>query len=146
MIESIPLIAIFILLMMYALGMFGIIHSGILFSIGARAYAFETFRNRANTDLFRYFSPTSPILHHTEEIGWRFHYITEPGGLTQTQAVARPIVFGLTREPQGNTYEVHNTQTFQRIEPGVRNRTVGVHPAWLMIGYGLCMDAQCGQD
>lgn len=152
MIESIPLISIFILLMLYALGLFGVIHSGILFSIGARAYAFETFRNRTNTNVFRYSgnakSNPRESFHHGP-IGFRYHFISEyvPGSLP-ISATARPIVVGLTREPKSagaSGKAVHNRNAFEDIEKGVRNQSVEVHPAWLMIGYGLCMNATCGQ-
>ena len=152
MIESLPLISIFILLMLYSLGLFGVIHSGILFSIGARAYAFETFRNRTNTNVFRYSanakSNPRESFHHGP-IGFRYHFISEyvPGSLP-ISATARPIVIGLNREPKSagaSGKAVHNRNAFEDIQKGQRNQTVEVHPAWLMIGYGLCMNATCGR-
>jgi len=51
--EIIPILVIFVVLINFSLGFFGIVHSGILSSIAARNYAFETFRNRANLNYFR---------------------------------------------------------------------------------------------
>ncbi|MEZ0393094.1 MAG: hypothetical protein ACAH59_12810, partial [Pseudobdellovibrionaceae bacterium] len=53
MIEIVPILAIFILILNFSLGFFGLIHSGIMNSIAARNYAFETFRNRADLRYLR---------------------------------------------------------------------------------------------
>ncbi|MEO0336110.1 MAG: hypothetical protein AAF202_06940 [Pseudomonadota bacterium] len=151
MIESIPLLSIFILLMLYAMGLFGVIHTGILFSIGARAYAFETFRNRANTNIFRYSDNSSGQINenfHHGPIGFRYHFVSEfiPGS-KPISATGRRIAVGLNREPQNtgpSGVPVHNRNAFEDIERGQRNQSVEVDPAWLMIGYGLCQDASCG--
>jgi hypothetical protein len=123
-----------------------------LFSIGARAYAFETFRNRANTNVFRYSanakSNARESFHH-EPIGFRYHFISEYVPSSKPiSATARPIVVGLTREPKSAGASgriVHNRNAFDDIEKGQRNKSVEIHPAWLMIGYGLCMNASCGE-
>ena len=42
--EMIPIMIIVVLLLSFSFGFFGLIHTGILNSIGARNYAFETFK------------------------------------------------------------------------------------------------------
>jgi len=152
MIEAMFLIAIFNVFLLYGLGLFGVIHSGILFSISARAYSFETMRNRASTMTFRYGPGArgyNPIHHMC--MGYRYHYVTDETNQNDAiRASARPIVIGFNREPVnasgGSAVVMHNENAFTDIQRGQRNQTVEVHPAWLMIGYGLCMNAQCGQD
>lgn len=51
-IEALPLVVVFVVLITYGLGLFGFVHTAILHSIGARTYAFETFRNRTNVSFF----------------------------------------------------------------------------------------------
>lgn len=46
--EMIPIIVIVMLLLNFSIGFFGAIHTGILQSISARNYAFETFRHQPN--------------------------------------------------------------------------------------------------
>lgn len=52
-IETVILLFSFFIILSYTVGTFGVVHSGILNSISARAYAFETFRQRANVTYFR---------------------------------------------------------------------------------------------
>ncbi len=70
-IEMLPMMFIFIFLFSYTLGAFGIIHTGIKNSISARAYAFETFRNRSNLVYFRDIPVATADLRH-----YRFSDIT----------------------------------------------------------------------
>lgn len=146
--ESVPLIIIFVIFFAYGMGLFGVIHSGILMSISARSYAFETFRNRANTNVFRTSrNASAEKIYIFEEIGFRYHlsYDKEFGGGDIT-ATAKPIVKGLERQPQGDDETTHTINIYEDVISGERNQAVAVHPVWIMIGYGLCINAQCGAD
>ena len=143
--ETIPILVIFLVLIAYMLGLFGMVHTGILNSISARAYAFETFRNRANLVYFR--DRESTGFNHFANIGSRFHTVNSEtmvgDGLNAQYATLRPIAIG--REPADSKASVsdHNERVF-----GIqsRNRKGGVEasPAWIMTGYGICINAQCG--
>src|ERR1700752_1592500 len=61
--EAIPLIIVFLVLLAFSFGSFGIIHTGILNSIASRTYAFETFRHRANLIYFRERTAMGELLH-----------------------------------------------------------------------------------
>lgn len=149
MLEAVPLMSVFVILMAYGLGLFGVIHSGILFSMSARNYAFETFRNRTNTEIFRYSgnAKTSNLVGF-KEVGFRYHLVSDGMADQNSDVTAskRPIIMGLNRRPTGEDSLTHNQNIYGEIITGERNQTVGVHPAWLMIGYGLCIDAQCGAE
>lgn len=150
-IEAIPLLIIFIMLVGYGLGLWGYVHSGILYSISARTYAFETFRHRTHLVIFREqgsaLGPGADILQH-EAAELRYHAIQDPSrtalvtsGGVQFVASERPISFGRPVPKLKVKEEVHRSTVYE-IKP--RNQTTDVSPAWLMIGYGICINASCG--
>ncbi len=142
--EALPLLVIFLVFISYGMGFFGFIHTGILHSIAARAYIFETMRNRTNVTYFRenLTGITSPI--HFKNIGMRFHIIqneditTAEGDITAT---SRPIAIGRELERSNASVADHNTKIFAL---QARNQNVAVSPAWVMVGYGLCLNVGCG--
>ena len=77
MVEVVPLLVIFVLLINFSLGFFGVIHAGILNSIAARNYAFETFRNRAVLNYLRDIADSDDVTYRRE--GFRFHGIKIEG-------------------------------------------------------------------
>jgi len=142
MLETVPLIVVFTVLVAFCLGFFGVIHTAVLHSIGARTYAYETFRNRANLYFFREDGSglTDPI-NYTKK-GWRYHGIqNENDGRKRFVATARNITFGRDLAASESTPDTHNVQIFQI---PARNDRVAVNPAWIMVGYGICLNAGCG--
>src|SRR5262245_47185112 len=109
--ETLPLLFIFLYLFAYTLGSFGSIHSAIKYSIGARTYAFETFRNRTNLTYFR--DRASDVRNHFRKNGNRFHAIQAMNVRTgeQFRATRRAIRMGVPIDPgpSDNDPEVHNT-------------------------------------
>lgn len=141
LLETVPLLVIFMMLISFALGLFGYIHSGILHSISARTYAFETFRNRTNLNYFRenLSGLTTPFYYSKK--GFRFHLITAPGDpRLKFVATAFPIKIGNPLEEKGSA-AIHNNKVF---DMQARNQNVEVSPAWLMVGYGMCVTHACG--
>lgn len=152
-VEAIPLLIIFIMLVGYGLGLWGYIHSGILYSISARTYAFETFRHRANLTIFREqgsaLESLSNVAQHTEQ-EIRYHAIANPEALSDAQSGGgdrefvgspRPLSFGRNVATIESTADVHTKKIYD-LKP--RNQVVEVSPALLMIGYGICINASCG--
>lgn len=145
-VEAIPLLVIFVLLVAYSVGMFGAVHSGILQSIAARTYAFETFRNRTNLNMFRENGSASNgnILNYAK-MGMRYHSVNgedAPENAKGFFATRRPLTMGYPAPPGAATPVDHNERIFT-IQP--RNQTVGVSPMWIMVGYGMCLNAGCGK-
>ncbi|MDC0980323.1 hypothetical protein OAQ84_01165 [Bdellovibrionales bacterium] len=146
-IEALPLLVIFLVLITYGLGLFGVIHTSILASISARAYAFETFKHRTNLDLFR---DTHPSPASNRSFGIRLHAVTafQPGESPDWLPVKRAIVFGRAPAwaPTGPSTSItdHNERIYQ-LNSG-RNREVSTSPAWVMVRYGICLNAACGDD
>ena len=142
--ESIPIIVIFVMLVSYSLGLYGIIHSATLNSIGARAYAFETFRHRADLTYFRDRAGAEPL--HNDTIGYRYHAVSLDEG-NEFYAPRRPITVGkqpasLELQNQNVTNRTVHLQSIYELE--ARNQRVGVSEAWIMVGYGMCLDPACG--
>lgn len=146
--EALPLLVIFSLLMSYGMGLFGAIHTGILQSIAARTYAFETFRNRTNLVIYRenISGLYSPL--HTGKFGMRYHAVVSEAASASTQvqffASERPLAMGRAVAQAGREFAVHNQKVFNEI--GLRNETVEVNPIWIMVGYGICLSATCGDN
>jgi len=142
--ETVPLIVIFVMLMSFGLGFFGIIHTAALHSIAARTYAMETFRNRANLYYYREDGSGLDRPFNFTNKGWRYHAVQherDPRDLFV--ATARPIALG-NRVPAGDpSKETHNTGIYALLP---RNERISVNPAWIMVGYGICLNGQCGNN
>jgi hypothetical protein len=155
-IETIPLIMVFVFMLCYEFGIFGIIHTGIMHSISARAYAFETFRNRSSLVYFRdgvndqkplgvnYFRNSGTRTH-----GIRSEKVTDNDAQVDGIASERPIRVGIPFAPDlasRKDLERHNTKLFDQtlVGPQKRNTSVEVNPVWIQVQYGICLNAHCG--
>lgn len=143
-IEAIPLLIIFVIFVAYGMGFFGSIHTAILNSIAARAYAFETFRNRTNLTVFR---ENTPEVQHYADREMRFHGIQPEKNIDQGYGnftgTPRKIAVGLPLEETKVSVEAHNSKVYQ-LE--ARNKEVAVNPIWIKVAYGICLTAGCGQN
>lgn len=144
--EMIPIIIVVILMVNFSLGFFGAIHTGIINSIAARNYTFETFRNRANLNYFKNTDPAAIDTHYLAK-GMRLHGTTTEKS-TQSKdwvATSRTIDFlDLERRAADITGADKTTHTKVREVPEGRNATVGVNPIWIKTAYGICITAACG--
>lgn len=145
MLETLPLLAVFMIFVAFGMGMFGMIHTGVLYSIAARTYAFETFRNRTNLTYHRENLPTSLSQpQDMKPLQGRFHMVqNENPENSLLTATARPIAIGTVVQPAAANAETHNAKIFNL---QLRNQNVSVNPAWIMVGYGMCLNAQCGSS
>jgi hypothetical protein len=154
-VETVPLLLVFVILLAYSFGSFGVIHTGVLNSIAARTYAFETFRNRANVTYFRDSggNDSSIARLHFKRLGNRIHGIQQevrPGEPAADEAAfkstERPLRIGfggIPADASRNTASIHNERVFSDV--GEQRQTqVGVSPVWVMTQYGICITAQCG--
>lgn len=143
--EMIPIIFIFMLLLNYGLGYFGAIHTGILGSIAARNYAFETFRNRVNLTYFRDRSNAEIVSFFMQ--GNRVHSMTSeatPDGNIQYIAAGRSIDFFAQQEPSGTSSANHNKKIMELVDGQRFNGAEGVNPIWVRPSYGICLNVKCG--
>jgi hypothetical protein len=145
-VEAVPLLIIFIMLVGYGVGFFGAIHTGILHSIAARTYAFETFRNRTNLQIFREnTAPDQTNLYAYQNKGVRLHAVNAedaPSGVEGFYVSRRPLSVGYRPEPGPEARQADHIEKIFTIQP--RNQAVGVDRLWIMVSYGMCLDAGCG--
>lgn len=147
LIETLPILIIFVVLFGYGLGMFGFVHTGIMNSMAARTYAFETFRNRTDLTYFRDEKSDDSYLDFSK-IGNRIHSISSEKNIDRSlgedqYATTRPLVLG-RREPDSKSKaDDHNNKIYEIVG---RNRKGGVEvsPGWVMVGYGICLNLRCG--
>lgn len=146
--EIVPILVIFVLLLNFALGFFGVIHSGILNSIAARNYAFETFRNRANLNRLRDIQESTNDFTYLKA-GVRYHGIVSdgarPGPWTATK---RNIKFSESREPaSSNDASSHNNNVIKVATGGRASDVISdgeFESVWIRTVYGICLNKTCG--
>jgi hypothetical protein len=160
-VEVVPILLLFALLFNYTIGFFGVIHSGILNSIAARNYTFETFRNRPNLTYLRDIDQGRGF---EVEIGsrytkhnYRFHgIVSETNGGVQTWiATQRTIRFTDTNQLEqrlGNQGDheilIRNIQSAGKVSDTFTGKTAdegkaGVNPVWIQSLYGICLNSTC---
>ena len=148
MIEIIPMLAIFILLVNFSLGFFGLIHSGIMNSIAARNYAFETFRNRADLRYLRDTDDSEAGFTYAKS-GLRWHTIVTEGNSNINEFVAtkRPIKFSDISAVETPLGLGEHTKVLKVSEQKTASSfvTEGVSPGWVRSAYGICLETKCGQ-
>lgn len=155
-IELIPLLLIFVFLVSYTLGAFGIVHTGILNSIAARNYAFETMRNRTNLIYFRDTprAPGDPVqykdigvrLHSVQSENYNFNASASDGSF---EAPERPLRVGFPNDLEGRTDDTfHNEGLHEDVGEAIQRRQAyqkqGANPVWVKAQYGICLDTRCG--
>lgn len=149
-IEIVPILMIFMLIVNFSLGFFGLIHSAVLNSIGARNYAFETFRNRSNLNYLRD-TPTSDSTFTYTKSQQRFHVVkneTSPIASDKFYATRRPIEFSEIRGVANAKGTPSEHEKGKKIIEGQRASDAGVdegvNPVWIRSTYGMCLEAACG--
>ncbi len=153
-IEAVILMIVFTLMVSFTLGTFGIIHTGILHSISARNYAFETFRHRANLTYLRdapqdgKFSGNAP--QYFSFSNFRLHGVVSesaPSGDLNYPS-ERPITKARESDEKGRSIAAHEALigNGELKSPGQRygaHGEEGVNPVWIKVSYGICLNAVC---
>lgn len=145
-IEMIPMMVIVMFLVVFSLGFFGVVHTAILNSIGARNYAFETFRHRADLKYIREKLAT-PIV-ESYAGGSRFHATVDVGSDQSSKdfpATGRRIDFLKPGGTIGDTVPHHNDVLVKAdLSRRLLSDSFGVNPVWIKVKYGICLNATCG--
>jgi SLT domain-containing protein len=158
--ELIPALFVYMLLINFGLGFFGAIHAGILHNIAARNYTFETLRHRSNVVYHREASVTNNF----EKRGYRFGGIIFDRAQVSDNAwmaPVRPVAFtsgfggvdastgidlssrGPANEP--NARNLHN-QIVRGLNNNQQNESISVAQIWIKSQYGICITAACGDN
>lgn len=153
--EIIPLIVLMMLLLKYTFGFFGIVHTGILNTIAARNYSFETFRHRANLNYFRTIK-VQPEIAGDKLTDNRYHSNIDEAHIDdsndpQAWATVRSVSFPATasdKQRNQKNIDYHNTAIMNEktLAPGKRyqQEESGSDPVWVRERYGICLTASCG--
>lgn len=149
-VETLPLLIIFMTILGNMWGFFMAVHSGILSSIGARTYAFETFRNRADLTYFRdqEINSGKPIYGRINyyDIGARIHSVTQ----TNNQEKFYPLSinynqFSPAQAKASSAIQIQHSH--DAIFTDKRPPKTGVKEIWIRSNYGICLNfAACTED
>jgi hypothetical protein len=141
--ELIPIMIIVVILVNYSLGFFGAIHTGILNSMAARNYTFQTFNHRSDLTYFR--DTTNSVSAHFAKYGIRMHATVSDKTMGREDsffATGRRIDFLEKNEVEGSG-DLHNNKIYGAID-GQRYTSEGVNPIWVRPQYGICLNSECG--
>lgn len=143
--EVIPIMIIMVILVNYSLGFFGAIHTGILNSIAARNYAFDTFKNRGNLTYLRD-TANAPLTNYAK-YGMRWHasISDRAQGREEFIATERRVDF-LMKNDETGTADIHIRQIGAVIDGKRFTANDGVNPIWIRPQYGICLSAKCGKN
>lgn len=163
-IELIPILLLFAMLFNFSLGFFGVIHSGILNSIAARNYAFETFRNRPTLTYLRdiprsggsSLAPNEQDARYTKD-NFRFHGIISEGHGSNKEdwiVTTRALKFTDLKEGTLSTTTAADHNLVRTVADNGKASDVfsgrapddgknGISPVWLKTLYGMCLTAAC---
>jgi hypothetical protein len=146
--EIIPILVMFVLLISFTLGFFGVIHTGILQSISTRNYAFETFAHRQNLVYLRSNADDEAYKNSFyQKSQVRYHYTVNENlhdGEQRPFPSERAIRFYASIEQEGRSDSIHSGE-INKAEFGQRYTGQGVNPVWIKVAYGICLTAACGK-
>jgi hypothetical protein len=147
--EMIPILIIFVLLLNFSLGFFGVVHTGILNSIAARNYAFETFRHRSNLMYFMVDSAENAKIFYKND-QQRMHTTMSETAITkggnETVGTSRLLdffPFSRRQVEETGSQQDHDTGILE-IQAGKRFEGNGVNPVRVKTAYGICLSTPCG--
>ncbi|MBE8221286.1 MAG: hypothetical protein HAW60_00995 [Bdellovibrionales bacterium] len=141
-VETLPLLIIFMTILGNMWGFFMSVHSGILSSISARAYAFETFRNRADLTYFRDQQIISGehydgLIINYYKAGSRVHYVVRTNNDDQAYPLA--VDYGRFSPVQSKTKDGLLSQ-HSHDNIFTKKTKKGVKEIWIRSAYGMCLN------
>lgn len=142
--ETIPIIFIFVTLIAFTLGFYGVTQKMILHSISARAYGNELLRHRANVTYLRDVNGGDANSYHITN--QRYFTVREPNSPANDFNASKMNVDFRTRTTAGTANEeAHNTTAYGDIIRQRRNDRHYFDQVWVKIGHGICLNASCGE-
>lgn len=143
--ESIVLLFIFLVLFVYSMGFFGVVHTSIIHTIASRNYTFEIFRHRSNLWYFRQNAANERRYHsYRNRLHGTNNEVSVDGANNLQYATERRVaMFKGEIEPVGRSSNEH-AQAGAAVRPGERNTSVSLDPVWIKVQYGICLTADCG--
>ena len=170
MVEALPILLVMFVLMGATLGSWGIVHTAILHSIAARSWTFFYFNNRSDLSYLRdWIVPGTDIgtnidtayfradNNNTSGMGKRYMFIQSekaPDGSEDRIATLRKVDFRDVAYssypdrslPEGTRTRIDDNTTGLRNKMATSKWEGNKSRAWIMVGYGICLDAKCGRN
>ena len=157
MLEAMVIVWVIFIVLGAFLGSWGIIHTATLNSIAARNFSFHLFNNRSEIDYLRdtrgLASGYSVNKRYYGNYGKRFSYVSseEVSNARVPMATLRNPDFrnlnytGDSHIIRGSSDHTDLARDSRRNSFEQRGKMIKkVGPAWIMVGYGICLDAGCG--
>lgn len=130
--EAIAFLMAFVVLTVYVVDFFTVIHTGIVNSIHSRTYLFATLQHRSNIGWLRQESlQTTPVNHDFRPIHARFHVIRAEN------------IPNTNLHPSGRILSAVNDEDRVRPESNIRDRATTIA---IRTGYGICTDSLCPNE
>ncbi len=135
LLEAVAFLFIFIVLTVYTIDFFTAIHTGIVNSIAARTYLFETLQHRSDITLLRQGPPERDKNPSYVNEHYRFHAVVDeeqnPDDTDSNPSAGRT----LTQADSTLPHEVNDLKFNSK-----KNKTASIY---IKTGYGICIDAKC---
>ena len=129
-VEMLPLLAVFVILFGFTFGFWTSIHRGTLQSIAARHYAFEVINHRTHFVYHRDTEGPTGRQSYYKSNGYRFFAVVDKQPTSNLQLKPEEKALSLFNAELGSI-------------PNQRDN-VKVSPIWLKVGYGICINLECG--
>ncbi len=164
--ESVPLLLVLMMLLGATLGSWGLVHTAILNSIAARHNAFFILNHRPDLHYRRDFGPheypglsplTADMRYYYGNNQSRFFFVkSEKNSSGRNRTATTRFVNFLNPQSKKEYYpeeqgflksaQQHNLLVTQESQmPARKIATQRVDPAWIMVGYGICLNSTCGE-
>ncbi len=142
--ETVPMIFVFVSLVGFTIGFYGVTQKMILHSIASRAYGFEQIRHRANITYLRDVGTDGPI--NSYQITQHRYFTVREPGTGNTFIAAKMGLDYRVRSPGGAASpDAHNTSAYGDILRQRRNDRHYFDSVWVKVGHGICLRANCGE-
>ena len=140
--EAMASIILYLALLSFSLGFFGVVHSGIVNSIAARTYAFDTFNNRTYLKYHRDTDDQDQLNSHKKN-GFRLHtIITENNSSGGVDFIATQRSIAFVKSHRKNEGEGKHMEMVENERDG-GDEIYNFNPVWVKAAYGICLNARC---
>lgn len=142
--ETLPMIYVFLALVGFTIGFYGVTQKMILHSIASRAYGFEQIRHRANINYLRDVNEGSENSYHVTQ--HRYFTARETRQSGSTFIAAKMNIDFRDRSPDtAANPDAHNSSAYGDISRQRRNERHYFKNVWVKVGHGICLTSGCGE-
>ena len=139
--EAMASVILYVALLSFSLGFFGVVHSGIVNSIAARNYAFETFNNRT---YLKYHRDTGDVLYSNKKNRFRLHaIISEESSSSGDKFTPTKRYTAFAKVDHKESGDDSHQKIAEDAINGNDDESYSFNPVWIKTAYGICLNAVC---